>query len=291
MPLDQWHLAQVLLQNSRLSPGIWKTVQEAELLSPMLLAMVAQAQSETGGPTAKELLEQEIVQRRLEMTEQINVLGHIYARDTIGIPTDSLKNLMSHDQDHQFLQKKVELLLAEKRYAEADALLNSSMAMHNGREVMADLLTMQQSTDGDWKTLDQADKDVLYGHAEAGKAGAARAAAILLSTDVDAPLPPVSFPNFTKSRAVAQGRTPAILEAEPTIACYPNPAKASTFVTYPSELDGSPLMIHDAKGAKVITNVLQGNGLFELDTRSLAEGLYHISIAGTPLTVKLTVQH
>ena len=50
MPLDQWHLAQVLLQNSRLSPGIWKTVQEAELLSPMLLAMVAQAQSETGGP-------------------------------------------------------------------------------------------------------------------------------------------------------------------------------------------------------------------------------------------------
>jgi hypothetical protein len=100
----------------------------------------------------------------------------------------------------------------------------------------------------------------------------------------------VRFPNFTKSRGLVRPSATALDEKEPTLACYPNPAKESTFVTYPSELDGAVLTVHDAKGAQVMTTNLKSNGLLELDTRTLVEGLYHLSIAGTPLNVKLTVQ-
>jgi len=224
------------------------------------------------------------------MTEQINVLGHIYARDTIGIPTDSLKSLMSHDLDKQFLQKRLEILLAEKRYAEADALLNSAMAEHNGHEVMQDILALQQSTNGAWNELNEADKGVLREHAEKGKAGAAHAAAILMSIGAEAPLPAVAFPTFTKSRGTRQ-RQVAIASADfPTLACFPNPTATSTFLTYPDALEGSNLLVHDAKGALVQALLLKGNGLVEIDTQTLQAGLYNLTIAGTSLSTKLNVQ-
>lgn len=288
VPMDPWHLTQVLLQNSKLNDGVWSYIKDNKLLSPFFYAMVEQAQQGTG-ITTKQLLEQEIVQRRLEMTEQINVLGHLYARDTTDIPVDSLRNLMSHDPDRQFLQKKVELLLAEKRYTEAEALLNGPMAQHNGREVMADLLALQQGTNGLWKELNAADKDLLWAHAEKGKAGAARAAAILLSIDAEAPLPPVRFPNFTKSRSLDRVGSPAVGEMEPALACYPNPATTSSFITYPPELDGTVMAIHDVKGALVHSLPLNDNGLVEINVQALDIGLYNISIPGTSLSAKLNV--
>lgn len=51
------------------------------------------------------------------------------------------------------------------------------------------------------------------------------------------------------------------------------------------------LLVHDAKGALLSTFLLQGNGILELDTHTLAAGLYHLTVAGTTLSTKLTVQH
>lgn len=290
VPLDQWHLAQVLLQNSRLSPGIWRTVQEKELLSPLLLAMVAQAQNESGGPTTKELLEQEIAQRRLTMTEHLNVLGHIYARDTTGTPTDSLKKLMLHEGDKENRLLRFETLMKLGRHTEAQAVLNGELQGYLGREVLEDLLAMQQATAGDWKLLTEADKSTLWAHAEAGRTGAAQAAAILLSLNAGAPLPPVRFPDKTKSRHVTRS-IKTVAPMEPTLACYPNPSNANTYLTYPAELDGSNVVILDAKGSLVRTINLKSEGLLEVDTKALPEGMYQIAVSGTAFSTKLSVQH
>ena len=289
MPLDQWHLAQVLLQNSRLSPGIWKTVQEGELLSSLLMAMVAEAQSESGGPTVKELLEQEIVQRRLQMTEHMNVLGHIYARDTIGTQADSLQKLMLNVDDKENRLLRFETLMKLGHYAEAQALLNGELDGHLGKEVLEDLLAMQQTTAGDWKLLNASDKSTLWAHAEEGRTGAAQAAAILLSLDEPAPLPPVRFPDTSKSRRVVR-RTKTVAPLDPTLACYPNPSNAVTYVTYPAELDGSAMMILDAKGSMVRTFTLQTHGLLEMDTKQLPGGMYQLAVPGTAFSIKLSVQ-
>lgn len=78
---------------------------------------------------------------------------------------------------------------------------------------------------------------------------------------------------------------------QPALACYPNPSNMNTFLTYPAELDGTNMALVDAKGAVVYTIRLSGNGLVEVDTQNLAEGLYQVVAPGTGLSTKLTVQH
>jgi hypothetical protein len=99
----------------------------------------------------------------------------------------------------------------------------------------------------------------------------------------------VRFPNFTKSRSLDRGASPTIPQIESALACYPNPATTSSFVTYPSELDGAVMTIHDVKGARVHSLPLNGNGLVEINVQDLDIGLYNISIPGTSLSTKLNV--
>ncbi|MBL7940622.1 MAG: T9SS type A sorting domain-containing protein [Flavobacteriales bacterium] len=225
------------------------------------------------------------------MTGHINVLGTPYARDTVNVPSDSLRKLFRHEQDKQFLQKRLEWLIADRDLAGASDLLNNEMTRYSGRAVMAELIALQQSSGGAWKNLSAAERTLLRHHAAHGKVGAARAAGILYSIGELAPLPEVAFPDFTKRRSFRPSESNAEGKPDPTIACFPNPAGSNTFVTYPAELDGAALLIHDAKGMLTMSHTLKGNGIFELDVRSLPEGLYHVSVSGTPLAVKLTVQH
>ena len=104
------------------------------------------------------------------------------------------------------------------------------------------------------------------------------------------------FPRHSLQRwcgGVAQRPVIAIVSvasAEPAIACFPNPSNANTFVTYPSFLDGTPLLIMDAKGELVRAVMLQNQGVLDLNTRELPAGLYLLTVAGTSFSTKLTVQ-
>jgi len=102
--------------------------------------------------------------------------------------------------------------------------------------------------------------------------------------------PPVRFPVHTKNRRTVATYEPTGADAEPTIACFPNPSNANSFVTYPSFLDGSTLLLMDAKGDLVRTMVLQNHGVLDLNTRDLPAGLYLLTVAGTSFSTKLTIQ-
>ncbi|HNU57056.1 MAG TPA: hypothetical protein PKN30_10735, partial [Flavobacteriales bacterium] len=247
VPLDPWHLTQVLLQNSPLSQGIWRNVQGDELLSPYFLAMVAQAQ-QGNGLTMKQALELEISERRAELAAHKRVLGAIYARDTTDTPVDSLAALVLYDKDPENAARRLEALIRLGRYPEADALLRDGMAKHLGREIYEDILAMHQATGGEWVSLGQSDREQLRIHAESGRTGAAWAWSILTSLKEEVAQPPVRFPVHTKNRRTVATYEPTGADAEPTIACFPNPSNANSFVTYPSFLDGSTLLLMDAKG-------------------------------------------
>lgn len=100
-------------------------------------------------------------------------------------------------------------------------------------------------------------------------------------------------PIFSKTRApfrvVELNRSIATLG--PTLACYPNPNNAATYLTYPAGFDGSAMVILEAKGSLVCTLTLQASGLLELDTKQLPAGMYQIAIPGTAFSTKLSVQH
>jgi hypothetical protein len=202
-----------------------------------------------------------------------------------------LAKLLLFDKDKENLMQKVNALIKLERYAEAQAMLNGELSQHIGKEILEDLLSMQQSTNGNWKELSQADKDQLWAHAESGKAGAGQAAGILFSISDNAPLPEVRFPNFTKSRNATRQQRETPAPVEPTVACFPNPSDAGSFLTYPAELDGITLVLYDAKGSEVERQQLKGNGLVEIGTKGLPAGVYQVALLGTPFTTKLSVQH
>ncbi len=289
-PLDNWHLTQVLLQNSRLNPGIWNTVQKENLLPPYFMGMVAQAQ-QGQGPTTKQLLEQEISQRHMEMAFHMTVLGQLYGMDTLNTSSlDSLRRMTEFDKDPQLTVETMEALLANGEFSKADSLLGTQWDERNGQEAYADLLAMQQDVQGEWEMLNTMDRDKLYYHAQEGGAGAAMAAGILMSISVEPPLPPVYFPNFTKN--VSASEQPREYDALATLdlTSFPNPASVETFVTYPRDLDGGELIVHDAQGRLVHRITLDHQGILPLDVSHYAAGLYNLSVAGTDLSHKLVVR-
>ncbi len=160
----------------------------------------------------------------------------------------------------------------------------------NGKEVYEDLMTMMQETQRQWELLSAADKTTLLAHAESGKQGAAMAAGILFATTGTAPIPPVGWPNFTKSGTPAQPRRNTTWCMGNELAAYPNPTSDQAYVVYPVVLEGGLLNVHDALGQLVWSTPMRGNGLVELQVASWAPGLYHVSLAGTPLSTKLIVK-
>lgn len=124
----------------------------------------------------------------------------------------------------------------------------------------------------------------------ATRTGAAWAWSILTALHEEVPQPPVRFSVHTKNRRSVASYELAAASAEPAIACFPNPTSANTFVTYPSYLDGTALLIMDAKGDLVRTVMLQDQGVLDLNTRELPAGLYLLTVAGTSFSTKLTVQ-
>lgn len=289
-PLDPWHLTQVLLQNSPLSPGIWRTVLGDELLPPFFMALVNQAQ-QGAGPTVKQVLEQEVAHRRAELAVQQRVLGTIYARDTTTTPLDSLVAVALYAGDAENAVRRFEALVNLGRYSDAQGLLSGTLSSHLGREVLVDILDMHLTTGGEWDQLDAAKRAVLQDHAASGRTGAAWAAAILYSISAEVPQPPLRFPDTNKRMSPRRGGGSPAAASAPTLACFPNPSNANTFVTYPAYLEGSTMMILDAKGDLVSTTTLQTAGVLDVTTSSFPDGLYLVTIAGTTFSTKLTVQH
>ncbi|HRH68406.1 MAG TPA: T9SS type A sorting domain-containing protein [Flavobacteriales bacterium] len=103
-------------------------------------------------------------------------------------------------------------------------------------------------------------------------------------------MPPVRFPDSSKARRLPQRRS-TVAPAEPTLACYPNPGNANTYLTYPAELDGQFVVVFDAKGGRVFEHRLAGHGLTELNTTELLEGVYQVVVPGTSFNAKLSIQH
>ena len=289
-PLDPWHLTQVLLQNSPLSPGIWRTMLGNELLPPFFMALVNQAQ-QGAGPTVKQVLEQEVAHRRAELAVQQRVLGTIYARDTTSIPLDSLAALPLYDGDEENAVRRFEALVQLGRYSDAQDLLSATLTSHLGKDVLVDILDVHQTTGGDWDQLDAAKRAVLQDHAAGGRTGAAWAAGILYGIGAEVRQPPVRFPDTNKRLSPRRTTDSPVAASDPTVVCYPNPTNASTFVTYPSYFDGSTMTILDSKGDLVRSITLGGSGVLEMATGQLPDGLYLVNIAGTTFSTKLTVQH
>ncbi len=284
--MEPWHLTQVLVANVKLNTGVISTAKE--LLSPFYFGIVNDAQ-EGSGVTWKELMEQEIGQRRSEKADALASLGYMYATDsTYEGGLDSLRALLTVDADPEYSQLRTELYIAESNWAAVDTELTGSGGKLNGWQNYYDLYQYGNDHAGHWADLGNAEAANLDSHMKAGEAGAALCGSILRSIDLTDYMPAVEFPRNDRSALGSEAPNKGVT-TRPSLVLYPNPASTEAYVTWPVKDKGDEIVIMDGQGRVVLEQKAVENGVSRLNLGSLPSGLYKVFLRECGLSTSFSV--
>ncbi|HMQ77728.1 MAG TPA: T9SS type A sorting domain-containing protein [Flavobacteriales bacterium] len=272
VPMDPWHLTQVLIGNSELTNEVWRALEESQVLTPFFLAMIDHYQ---GQQSPRAIYEQEIALRLGQKSRLQHRLLRHYAQDTLstGDPTDSMDVVLAMDPSPTALMARY--WMACSRYDEAlAAALTGPLQEVEGTEDLIALGEMLLRAQGNWSDLEGGDLQELENYAFVeGRAGSAAAWAVQLGlADLDS-LPPALIP--AQLRTLWEPRRRSWAAEDLILSAYPNPANDRVMVTLPTNPPESQLTIYDAQGRLMITQLLKpGMPFLELNVRNWSPGLY-----------------
>ena len=271
VPMDPWHLTQVLIGNSELTNEVWQALEESEVLSPFFLAMIDQYQ---GQQSPRAIYEQEIALRQGQKSRLQHRLLRHYAQDTVssGDPSDSLDVVLAMDPSPTALLARY-WLACSRNDAGTAATVEASLHEVQGADELIDLGAMLLRAQGSWSDLQGDDLQALELYAvQEGRQGSAAAWAARIGLAEFDSLPPALIP--AELRTLWQRKrqwegTYDLLQA------YPNPANDRVLITFLHGLMAGQFVCYDAQG-KLIHAVRFGEGapFVEIDTRQWAPGLY-----------------
>lgn len=293
-PLDVWHLTQVLIQNSPLSPWVWSTIKELEPLPLYYYNLVKQYDQGVG---LKGLLEEEITLRQQEKTLVQTLLFDALASDsTLAGLRDSLELALTADSLGDGTRGLYLGRLHAHDFAGA-ALLETQL---ESSEDLKDLPVWGRKyalVEGDWEQLSASERGELFNlaHGHQAACGALAWATLLDLNETD------SVPNLVLPAGFKSLWSPKDYEGklgtEEQVELYvlPNPATDRIAFTYPLALARGVLEVHDSQGKQVFSTSLVGRtGLLEWNVRELPSGLYTVRLvaeAGAMHYAKFTVTH
>ncbi len=271
VPMDPWHLTQVLIANSRLSGQIWAELLHADLLSPFFINMIREHEDD---PSYREALMQELRLRADEKELEQRLLVNALEDDsTYTGKLDTLLTVLSADTLGTGRAVAYQLALSHGLVPEAAQL--AGLLVGEPRYAMVlDLGSMLGALGYDWSQAGPSELAALASKAGNGTAlGRAAAWGIRYALGATDSLPNGVLPFAYRSAVQAGGDTAAM--SVPVVGAYPNPAKDRMMITYPADLEGATLEVLDATGRSVYTErVGSGTAFTELDVRGWNEGLY-----------------
>ncbi|MBK9274651.1 MAG: hypothetical protein IPM49_08945 [Flavobacteriales bacterium] len=272
VPMDPWHLTQVLIGNSELTNEVWQALEESQVLSPFFLAMVDQYQ---GQQSPRELYEQEIVLRQGQKSRLQHRLLRRYAQDTLstGDPTDSMDVVLAMDPSPTARLAQYWLACSRSDAATA-ATLEALLHEVEGADEVIDLGAMLLRAQGSWSDIQGDDLQALELYAvQEGRQGSAAAWAAQIGLAEFDSLPPALIP--AELRTLWQPRKRQWEGTYDLLQAYPNPANDRVVITFLQGVMAGQLVCYDAQG-KLIHAVRIGEGapFVVIDTRHWAPGLY-----------------
>ncbi|MFN8352197.1 MAG: hypothetical protein U0U25_12095 [Flavobacteriales bacterium] len=289
-PLDSWHLTQVLVQNSPLNRGVMEVVRVESGLSPFYLGIVEQAQ-QGQGPSAKQLLEEEMGRLHGQRATLLAGLGWYYGTDSLlATGMDSLRAKVLNDPDPAFGYGRMNGLFTEGDWGAMLTMLQGPLAKVNGVGVYNGLRLAGLECAGAWDTLGLAFAQQLAAVQVEGRMGAPLASGVLWSTDRTDFVPPVELPRLLRQRLEFEQLT-QMSDQNTVVAAYPNPASDQVMVVLPGVASGTPYVLFDATGRTVHRGRVDMNGLHELAVKALPNGLYDLRVLGLQQTVRINVVH
>ncbi|MBX2980006.1 MAG: hypothetical protein KF905_11980 [Flavobacteriales bacterium] len=287
-PMDEWHLTQVLLQNSPLTRWVWGYLDHVQPLSPYFLDLLRQHQNGIG---LRGTLELEVVLRQQERTRLMHELLYAWAQDSVSSgKQDAFAAIYLADS----LSDGYRDLFMHRLEYDPAAANNMHQYLYDRRD--ADLVSWGQlhtALGGDWSLADSVQVAQLMDLAldQDSKASALAWASLLEAgvwDSIPSPEPPALFKNLWQPRRT--GNAPSLQEV---LRVLPNPASDRIAFAYPEGMERGELQIFDGQGRLVQTLLLQGQrGLTESSVKHLVPGLYvaRLSFDGLNLgAVRFTV--
>lgn len=272
VPMDPWHLTQVLIANSRLSNEVWWALEQGTVLSGFFLNLLHQYQ---GQQHPRAVYEQEIILRQGQKSRLQHRLLRHFAQDTIGPgdPVDSMDVVLALDPGPTALMARYWLACSRNNAALA-ASLTAPLNQVDGSDDLIVLGEMLLRAQGNWGDVDGGDLQDLEAFAfEEGRPGSAVGWAVQLGLAGLDSLPPAVIP--AELRTLWEPRRRTWTAEDMLLSAYPNPANDRIMVTLPQEAPESRLDIYDAQGRLMTTQSLKlGLPFLELNVQEWAPGLY-----------------
>jgi hypothetical protein len=273
--MDPWHLAQVLLSNSPLTPDVLLTLDRSNVL-PLYRDMVAAAQ--TGGLSLKSMLEAELAGYRMGMEgPRFDAVRYYLERDTSGWPLDSVLTVIGDPVVPSAAFNVAGLQIARRNWSAAQSLIDN--AANNGLdEGSVQVLTLHLAIGQDPSNaaaLVLAAAQDLAGLAP-GTTAAGAAARCLLAQYASATFEhPLVLPGNRRAQALPVN-TLSELEST-TLEVFPNPASTTVRIVVKQNTGAGTSILHliDAQGRNLREWRLGlGIQLLEEEISSFATGQY-----------------
>ena len=270
--MNPWHLCEILIACSPLSPTIFDEVDNSNQLSEFLFGLLTAYQIGTNGFVSKET---QLKQRELEKANALSsFIRTRISDDDENYFLEEVKELMTGDEINREIKKKVAIYRQENNHAAAAALLadyDEDPAKDVWKQVMTVLLSIDAA--GGYGAATPSHIAALETLALSGKEGSHHASALLEILTGVQPDEELNLPNGgLKSLKVKDTvRRPSL------VGVYPNPAKGEFYITYvlPTERESASINIYDLQGKLVHSeNITVGYGILSLNAKQFATGSY-----------------
>ena len=271
VPMDPWHLTQVLIGNSKITEAIWNELDATGALPTFFYNLLLANQD---SPSLRSVLEDEVALRSAEKAFLLQRIQLGLDEDSTYVgKVDTLMNAYLADSMGTGLELAYRLAVRHGRYAQA-ALIKDRFPLTQDVQVLTGLGDMETGLNGDWQAATEAQRDLLWEWAfTLDRTGSADAWALLLLLEETDSLPPALLP--PAYRGAFAGHTTGGYIPAPGITAYPNPASDRVMITVSGGFDHGTLDVVDATGKVVRSTLLAAEVPFvELDVRELATGLY-----------------
>ena len=279
IPLNQWHLTEVLVWNGRLSKKVLEVFYQAQPLTPYLAALVLNKD----GDSQRFLLE--LAQKGLN--EEIAFLEKEYLftafnDESINNPYALAYNLYENQETAEAMRIKITALLHQKDYAIAESLLADYTSSYTDnyaafKQVEIDLIQDQlnwfQMSAGQIETLQQiANQTEMYG---------ANNAQVILDLVNDTQLTEYVLP-IAEPIEMRQALSYDYTEVNRNLlSLSPNPTNGEVYASYelPESYQQAQLEIYNAMGQKVdALDVSSSKYLSRINFEQYPSGIYLISL-------------
>lgn len=277
--MDPWHLAQVLLANSPLTPDVLLTLDRSDVL-PTYRDMVAAAQ--TGGLSLKSMLEAELAGYRLGMEgPRYDAVRYYLERDTIGNPLDSVLLVLGDPVVPSAAFNVACLHIERGDWSAGDAIVANAATngLDAGSIQVLEVLTAIGQDPAQSTALVLAAAPVLTNAATSTTIAGAAARGLLAQHTGASFEHPVVLPGSSRPRSYQEAPPSAKLDAALTV--MPNPASTAIRIVVKQPVSDAigMLQLYDAQGRSLRQWPLgSGMQLLEEDVSAYPTGQYRLRL-------------